>query len=55
MSKNKSKNLCGKDSQKRLDRTKKSATDALKTASKRGIQEVIEETGDLTGNKTAYK
>ena len=37
--------------QKRLDHTKKSATDALKTSSERAIQKVAEETGDLIGKK----
>ena len=32
------KNLCNKYNQKLLDRTKKSTTDAIKTASKRAIQ-----------------
>ena len=36
--KNVSKNLSGKSSQKRIDQAKQSATDALKTASKRAIQ-----------------
>ena len=39
--KNTSKNLSGTCSQKLLDHTKKSATDALKTASKRAIQKTI--------------
>ena len=34
---------------------KKSATDAIKTASKRGIQKTAEATGDLVGNKIADK
>ena len=33
----------------------KSATDAVKTASKRAIQKTAEATGDLTGNKIADK
>ena len=38
---------------KRLDHAKKSATDALKTSSKRVIQKTAEATGDLIGNKIA--
>ena len=34
---------------------KKSATDALKTSSKRAIQKAVEATGDLLGNKIANK
>ena len=34
---------------------KKSATDALKTSSKRVIQKAVEATGDLLGNKIANK
>ena len=34
---------------------KKSATDALKTSSKRAIQKAVEATGDLCGNKIANK
>ena len=34
---------------------KKSATDAIKTASKRAIQKTAEATGDLIGNKIADK
>ena len=49
------KNLSCKYSQKLLDHTKKSATDALKTASKRVIQEIAEATGDLIGTKIADK
>ena len=41
--------------QKLLDSTKKSATDAIKTASKRAIQKTTEATGDLIGNKIADK
>ena len=40
---------------KLLDTAKKSATDAIKTASKRTIQKTAEATGDLIGNKTADK
>ena len=48
--KNITKILSGKYSQKRLDYTQQSATDALKTSSKRVIQ-----TGNLIGNKTVNK
>ena len=37
------KRLCNKYSQKLLDSTEKSATDAIKTASKRAIQKTVEE------------
>ena len=49
--KNMSISLSNKYGQKRLDRAKKSTTDAIKTASKRAIQKTAEATGDLTGNK----
>ena len=35
------------------DTARKSATDAIKTASKRAIQKAAETTGDLVGNKIA--
>ena len=38
-----------------VDTAKKSATDAVKTASKRAIQKTAEATGDLIGNKIADK
>ena len=41
--------------QKRLDHTKKSATEALKTSSERVIQKTAEATGDLIYNKIANK
>ena len=44
-----------KYSQKLLDHAKISATDALKTSSKRVIQKTVEATGDLIGNKIANK
>ena len=53
MGKNISKNLSSKCSQKILDQAKQSATDPLKTASKRAIQKIAEATGDLIGNKIA--
>ena len=43
------------DCQKLLDNGKKSATDALKTSSKRVIQKSAEPTGDLVANKIANK
>ena len=45
------KNMSNKYSQKLVNTTKKSATDAIKTASKRAIQKTPETTGDLIGNK----
>ena len=53
--KNMGKNLSNKYGQKLLDSTKISATDAMKTASKRAIQKTAEETGYLIGNKIADK
>ena len=53
--KNMGKSLSNKNSQKRLDRPKKSTTDAIKTASKGAIHKTAEATGDLIGNKTADK
>ena len=47
------KNLSNKHSQKLIDAAKKTATDALKTASKRAIKKTAEATGDLIGNKVA--
>ena len=47
ISKNIRTNLSGKYSQKLLDRSKKSAADALKTSSKRVIQKTAEATGSL--------
>ena len=44
-----SKSLNGKYSPKLLDHAKKSATDALKTSSKRVTQKTAEATGDLVG------
>ena len=40
---------------KLVDTAKKSATDAMKTASKQAIQKTAEVTGDLVGNKIADK
>ena len=53
--KNIGKSLSKKHGQKRIDGAKKSATDAIKTASKRAIQKTAEATGDLIGNKIADK
>ena len=52
-----SKNLSSKYSQTFLDHAKQSATDALKTASKRAIQQqkTADSTGNLNGNKFADK
>ena len=49
------KSLSNKYGQKLLDSAKKSATDAIKIASKRTIQKTAEATGDLIGNKIADK
>ena len=46
--KNINKILSSKYSQKPLDHAKQSATDAVKTSSKRVIQETAEATGNLT-------
>ena len=51
--KNVSKNISGKYSQKLPINPKQSATDALKTSSKRVIQNTAEATGDLVGNNIA--
>ena len=53
--KNIGKNISNKYSQKLVDSAKKSATDAIKTASKRGIQKTAEAPGDLIGNNIADK
>ena len=53
--KNIGRNLSSKYGQKLVDTAKKSATDALKTASKRAIQKTAEATGDLVGKKIADK
>ena len=45
------KNMSSKYGQKLANTAKKSATDAIKTASKRTIQKIAEATGDLVGNK----
>ena len=53
--KNIGRNLCNKYGQKLFDTAKKSAADALKTASKREIQKAVEATVDLVGNKITDK
>ena len=53
--KNNGKNISNKYGQKLVDSAKKSATDAIKIASKRPIQKTAEATGDLIGNKIADK
>ena len=47
--------MSNKYGKKPVDTAKKSATDAVKTASKRAIQKTAEATGDLVGNKIADK
>ena len=49
------KNMSNKYSKKLVDTAKKSATDAIKTASKRAIQKTAEATRDLVGKKIADK
>ena len=49
------KNISNKYGQKLVDTARKSATDAIKTASKRAIQKTAKATGDLVGNKIADK
>ena len=51
LQKNIGKNLSNKYSQKIFDTAKKSATDAIRTASQAAIQKTAETTGDLVGNK----
>ena len=53
--KNMGKSLSNKYGQKLLNSAKKSTIDAIKTASKRGIQKTAQATGDLIGNKIADK
>ena len=49
------KNLSDENSQKRLDSAKISATNTIKTASKRPNQKTVEATGDLIDNKLLIK
>ena len=44
------KNMSNKYGKKLVDTAKKSATDAIKSASKRAIQKTAEATGDLISN-----
>ena len=53
--KNISKNITNKCSQKTIDTAKKSSMDAIKTASQRTIHKPAEVTRDLVGNKIAVK
>ena len=53
--KNMRKSLSNKYSQKLLNSTKKSTTDAIITDSRRVIQKTAETTGDLIGNKIENK
>ena len=53
--KNIGKNLSNKHGQNLVDSAKKSATDALKTASKKAILKTADTTGDLVGNQIAHK
>ena len=47
--------MSNKYGKKLVDTAKKSATDAVKTASKRTIQKTADATGDLIGNKIGDK
>ena len=47
------KNLSSKQCQNLIDHDKQSATDPLKTCSKRAIQKIAEETSDFIGNNIA--
>ena len=47
--------VSNKHGTKLVDTAKKSAADAIKTASKRAIQKTAEVAGDLVGNKLADK
>ena len=47
--------VSNKYGKKLVDTAKKSATDAIKTASKSAIQKTAEATGELVGNKIADK
>ena len=55
IAKNISKTLNSEYSQKLLDQAKQSATDAIKTSSKRVIQKTAGATGDLIENKIANR
>ena len=47
--------MSNKSGKKLVDTAKKSATDAIKTASKKAMQKTAEATGNLVGNKIADK
>ena len=47
--------MSNKYGKKLVDTAQTSATDAIKTASKRAVQKTAEATGDLIGNKIADK
>ena len=47
--------MSNKYGQKLADKAKKSATDAIKTASKRAIQKTAEAAGDLVGQLRSIK
>ena len=53
--KSRSKNLSNEYSHKLLNHAKKSATDALKTVSKRAIQRKADTTGDMIGHTVTNK
>ena len=53
--KNASKNVSVKYSRKPFDNAVRSTADALKTISKRIIQNTANTTGDLIGNKITYR
>ena len=53
--KNISKKLSSKYSQKFFDHAKRSATDAIKTASQKEIQKTAQANGDFVENKIAHK
>ena len=55
MGKSLNKSMSSNYGQKFLEATKKLATDALKTASKKAIQKAAEATGDMVGNKIPEK
>ena len=49
------KNIGHKYSQKSFDTARESTTEAIKTASKRAVQKIVEAAGDLIGSKIADK
>ena len=52
---NVSKNLSGKYSQKPIVHAKQSATNAFKTALKKATEKIVEESGNLLGEKSCRK